>query len=212
MRFTIFSIVSMAALAAGFPSGSGLNFLAAKRSSCATTNAVEFHFNDTSIGTMKSCTTDVTNRGSDSLPTLRRDTDTNTTCVDGPRTNYTVMSKDTLEKIALQFDSGVCNIAKANGLSNPDFIIADQVLIIPTGVCKAEVDNQSCRTAAGTATCVPASATVSSTYSVRSGDTFFLISSRLGITLDSLVAANPGVNAGDLKIGQVINIPICTSQ
>ncbi|KAL1849102.1 hypothetical protein Daus18300_013389 [Diaporthe australafricana] len=208
MRFTIISIVSMAALAAGFPSGSGLNFLAAKRSSCASTTKVEFHFNDTSIGTLDSCTTDVTNRGSDSLPTLRRDV--NTTCVDGPLTNYTVVSGDTLEKIALQFDSGVCNIATANGLADPDFILAGQVLVVPTEVCEAEIDNESCRTAAGTATCVSASAGVAATYTIVSGDTFFLISSRLGITLDSLVAANEGVDASALEIGQVINIPICT--
>ena len=143
------------------------------------------------------------------MPKLRRDD--NTTCVDGPSTNYTVVSGDTLEKIALQFDSGVCNIAAANGLTNPDFILAGQVLIIPTEVCEAEVDNQSCRTAAGTATCVDASAGVSDTYTIVSGDTFFLISSRLGITLDSLVAANPDVDASALEVGQVINIPICSA-
>ena len=158
MRFTVLSIVSMAALATAFPSGSGLNFLA-RRSSCEATTEVEFHFNDTSIGTMDSCTKDVTNRGGDSLPKFRRND--NTTCVDGPSTNYTVVSGDTLEKIALQFDSGVCNIAKANNLTNTDFILAGQVLVVPTEVCEAEVDNQSCRSAAGTATCVSASAGVS---------------------------------------------------
>lgn len=208
MRFTVFSIVSMAALATAFPSGSGHNFFA-KRSSCETTTKVEFHFNDTTIGTLDSCTTDVTNRGGDAVPKFRRDD--NTTCINGPSTNYTVVSGDTLEKIALQFDSGVCNIAAANGLTNPDFILAGQNLIVPTEVCEAEVDNQSCRTSAGTATCVDASAGVSDTYTIVSGDTFFLISSNLGITLDSLVAANPGVDASALEIGQVINIPICST-
>jgi LysM repeat protein len=208
MRFTVFSIISMAALATAFPSGSGHNFLA-KRSSCETSTEVEFHFNDTTIGTLDSCTTDVTNRGSDAVPKFRRSD--NTTCINGPSTNYTVASGDTLEKIALQFDSGVCNIATANGLTNPDFILAGQVLLVPTEVCEAEVDNQSCRTAAGTATCVDASAGVSDTYTIVSGDTFFLISSNLGITLDSLVAANLGVDASALEIGQVINIPICST-
>lgn len=209
MRCTILPVVAMAALAVAFPSGSGSNFLA-KRSSCEATTKVEFHFNDTTIGTLDSCTKDVTNRGGDALPKLRRD-DNTTACVDGPSTNYTVVSGDTLEKIALQFDSGVCNIAAANGLTNPDFILAGQVLVVPTEVCEAEVDNQSCRTAAGTATCVSASAGVSDTYTIVSGDTFFLISSRLGITLDSLVAANPDVDASALEIGQVINIPVCSS-
>ncbi|KAG8163966.1 hypothetical protein KVR01_005884 [Diaporthe batatas] len=206
MRFAVFSAISMAALATAFPSGSGHHFLA-KRSSCATATPVEFHFNDTSIGTLESCTTDVTNRGGDAVPKFRRDD--NSTCVDGPSTNYTVAAGDTLEKIALQFDSGVCNIANANGITNPDFILADQVLIIPTEVCEAEVDNQSCRASAGTATCVVPSAEMNGTYTIVAGDTFFLISSKLGITLDSLLSVNQGVDPGSLEVDQVIKVPLC---
>ncbi|MBI5289439.1 MAG: LysM peptidoglycan-binding domain-containing protein [Chloroflexi bacterium] len=45
------------------------------------------------------------------------------------------------------------------------------------------------------------------TYTIRSGDTFSAVAERLGITLEELVAANPGVDAGLLQDGDVINLP-----
>lgn len=46
-----------------------------------------------------------------------------------------------------------------------------------------------------------------STYTIKSGDTFFAIAQRLGIPVSALEAANPGVNPTTLKVGQVINLP-----
>lgn len=197
MRSTLVSLVSMCTLAMATP-----HFNIGKR--CEAVE-VQFHYNDTTIGTTQSCTKDVMYRGgSGAAPAVRRKY-----CIDGPSVNYTVVSGDTLEKIAAEYNSGVCNIASASGLSNPDFLGLGQILVVPTNVCTA--DNDSCRTVAGTALCVAASAGVASTYAIQSGDTFFLVSSKLGITLDALVAANPGVDAGLLQIGQIINIPICTA-
>lgn len=48
-------------------------------------------------------------------------------------------------------------------------------------------------------------------YTVKAGDTFYLISKTFGISLESLVAANPGVKPEKLYIGQVICVPaICS--
>lgn len=44
---------------------------------------------------------------------------------------YTVMSGDTLTKIARQFGTTVSALAKANGIANQDLIYVGQVLIIP---------------------------------------------------------------------------------
>lgn len=205
MRSTIFTVLSLAAT--GVLAGPSHPWAAAqgffKRTTCATA-IVEFHYNDTSIGSTQSCTLDVMNRGG--ATTTRRQT-ANASCIDGPTTNYTVEAGDTLERLAAEFNSGVCNIAAANSLEDPDFILVGQVLSIPVSVCTA--DNESCRTEAGTATCVSADSGVASTYTIVAGDTFFAISSELGITLEALVAANPDADAGNLQIGQVINIPIC---
>lgn len=46
-----------------------------------------------------------------------------------------------------------------------------------------------------------------STYTIKDGDTLAGIASRLGIALDDLLAANPGVNPGTLRVGQSIKLP-----
>lgn len=45
------------------------------------------------------------------------------------------------------------------------------------------------------------------TYVVQSGDTLAAISRKFNVKLDSLVAANPGLNAKKLHVGQTVNIP-----
>jgi LysM repeat protein len=45
------------------------------------------------------------------------------------------------------------------------------------------------------------------TYAVKSGDTISQIAQRYGLTVDEVVAANPGINTQILSIGQVIQIP-----
>lgn len=45
------------------------------------------------------------------------------------------------------------------------------------------------------------------TYTIRSGDTFSGVADRFGVTLEELVAANPGVEPGTLQDGDVITLP-----
>lgn len=45
------------------------------------------------------------------------------------------------------------------------------------------------------------------TYTVQAGDTMAAISRKFNVKLDSLVAANPGVDARRLRTGQTVNIP-----
>lgn len=45
------------------------------------------------------------------------------------------------------------------------------------------------------------------TYIVQSGDTLAAISRKFNVKLDSLAAANPGINAKKLRVGQSVNIP-----
>ncbi|TJX13617.1 LysM peptidoglycan-binding domain-containing protein [Tissierella creatinini] len=44
-------------------------------------------------------------------------------------------------------------------------------------------------------------------YTVKAGDSFFLIARTFGISLDALLAANPGIDPDRLFIGQVICVP-----
>ncbi|KAK7981650.1 hypothetical protein PG996_009340 [Apiospora saccharicola] len=121
------------------------------------------------------------------------------TCPAGSTIPYTVQSGDTLTKIAAALGSGICDIAKASGLANPDYILNGAELTVPLGV--ATPDNKSClkHDAPATAVCVAGGA---NSYTIKSGDTLYLVSVALGITLDALLAANKGVvpenlNAGD---------------
>ena len=45
------------------------------------------------------------------------------------------------------------------------------------------------------------------TYTIRPGDTFYNISGRYYTTLNAVMTANPGVDPGNLRVGQVINVP-----
>ena len=45
------------------------------------------------------------------------------------------------------------------------------------------------------------------TYTIKAGDTFHSIASRLGLSLNDLLAANPGVKPEALQVGQVISLP-----
>ncbi|HZK57475.1 MAG TPA: LysM peptidoglycan-binding domain-containing protein [Clostridia bacterium] len=44
-------------------------------------------------------------------------------------------------------------------------------------------------------------------YTIRAGDSFYLLSIRFGTTVGAIVAANPGVNPNALQIGQIVCIP-----
>lgn len=45
-------------------------------------------------------------------------------------------------------------------------------------------------------------------YTVKRGDSFFLISRRLGVSLRELMAANPNINPARLMVGDVLCIPM----
>lgn len=47
-------------------------------------------------------------------------------------------------------------------------------------------------------------------YTIKAGDTFYNIARTFGISLDSLLAANPGVDPNRLYVGQVICVPTTT--
>lgn len=181
-----------------------------KRSSCEARN-VFFHFNDSSIGVTPSCSWNVINLGALSISqgTLPRALSTrqSTNCTDGPITSYTVVSGDSLEKIAATFDSGVCDIAAASGIDNPNFIVEGQILTVPTDLC--DPDNESCVTPPGSRPCVPEEEGADPTYEIQAGDTFFIVGQEYNVTVDAIRAVNPCVDPSTLEVGQEINIPIC---
>jgi LysM repeat protein len=57
------------------------------------------------------------------------------------------------------------------------------------------------------ATNTPAPSPTPNLYAIAAGDTLSVIAQRFGISLDTLLAANPGIQPAQLSVGQVITIP-----
>lgn len=106
-------------------------------------------------------------------------------------TTYVVQRGDTLYAIALRFNVTVNALMAANGIANPNRIFVGQVLTIP-GV--------------GGPT-PPPPPTGNTTYTVRPGDTLYLISVRFSVTMSALISANGLANANLIYVGQVLTIP-----
>ncbi|MFS8614291.1 LysM peptidoglycan-binding domain-containing protein, partial [Limnochorda sp.] len=101
---------------------------------------------------------------------------------------YTVRSGDTLFRIAQRFNVSLDALIRANPqITNPDRLQVGQRICIP-GVA-------------------PPTCQGGTLYTIRQGDTFFRLAQRFGVTVDQLIAANPGVDPDRLQIGQQICIP-----
>lgn len=95
---------------------------------------------------------------------------------------YTVRSGDTLWLLANRFGTTVDAIMRLNGLTSDNLQIG-QVLQIPSGQSTSYFD-----------------------YTVRSGDTLWLLANRFGTTVDAIMQLN-GLTNDNLRIGQVLRIP-----
>ena len=93
---------------------------------------------------------------------------------------YTVKPGDSLWKIAMEFDTTVNDIARYNGIVNPDDIAVGQVLRI-------YIPEQP-------------STEIPEWYIVREGDTLYTIAKKFNTTVDQLVElnnlCNPDVSSG----------------
>lgn len=89
---------------------------------------------------------------------------------------------DTLTKIAGDYRTSVAAIVAANGIENPDLIVAGRTLLIP-------------------------STTGETTHVVRMGDTVTRLATVYGTTADAIVQRNKLSDANMIRIGQTLVIP-----
>ncbi|MTI81747.1 MAG: LysM peptidoglycan-binding domain-containing protein [Firmicutes bacterium] len=96
---------------------------------------------------------------------------------------YTIKRGDTLYQIAQRYGTTVNAILAANPqITNPSMIYPGQVITIPQEG--------------------------GAVYTVQPGDTLSAIAQRYGVTVDAILAANPGITDPDLiYVGQQIRIP-----
>lgn len=97
--------------------------------------------------------------------------------------NYTVRSGDTLWLLANRYGTTVDEIKRLNGLTS-DMLQIGQVLRIPVSQSQQYI-----------------------TYTVKAGDTLWLLANRYGTTVDAIKKMN-GLSGSDLSIGQILKIPV----
>ena len=100
---------------------------------------------------------------------------------------HIVKRGETVAGLAAHYGTTAAELARVNGLANPNRIVVGSRLMIPNAPGRAP--------AAGT------------TYRVRSGDTLGSIASRAGTTIAALVKLNGLGNANLIRVGQELTLP-----
>jgi len=104
----------------------------------------------------------------------------------GAGTTHTVSRGETLSEIAARVRIPVSELAQANRIADPDFILAGQVLVLPAG-------GQGGGSAAG--------------YVVKAGESLSGVATRLGVAEADLARANGITDRNHIKAGQVLALP-----
>ncbi|SDL03728.1 LysM peptidoglycan-binding domain-containing protein [Natronincola ferrireducens] len=106
---------------------------------------------------------------------------------------YVIRAGDTFFAIAMRYGISLEALIAANPGVNPDRLFIGQIICIPMKPPSPPPT-----------ACPPGTMP----YVIRAGDTFYSIARRYNVSLDALIAANPGVDPDRLQIGQVICIPV----
>jgi LysM repeat protein len=103
-------------------------------------------------------------------------------------TIYTIRPGDSFYSLALRFNTTIAAIQAANPGVSPTNAQIGQQICIPVATA-------------------PGPCPGGFLYTVLAGETIFGLAQRYGIAVPALIAANPGINAQGLRIGQRICIP-----
>ena len=123
---------------------------------------------------------------------------------------HVVVVDDTVSALAVQYDSTVDAINRANGLNQSNLIYVGQRLIIPVNLPETPPETAVTPTATPTATQVPTATPTPTatpvTYQILPGDTLEAIALLYGTTVDELVARNGIPNPHQIDVGQILVI------
>lgn len=107
--------------------------------------------------------------------------------------SYTIKSGDTLYFLAIRYNTTVEAIMAINPGINPNNLQIGQVICIP--------DSSPAPTRCPRG---------SFAYTIKSGDTLYLLAIRYNTTVEAIMAINPGIDPNNLQVGEVICIPETT--
>jgi LysM repeat protein len=120
---------------------------------------------------------------------------------------YTVVAGDRLYRIGLRFNTTDREIARVNGIVNPNLIVAEQQLripncnVVPTAVAPTATPTFG---SGGAATPIPAGSRV---HTVAQGETLFRIATQYNVTIAAIAQANGLTNTSLIFVGQQLVIP-----
>jgi peptidoglycan DL-endopeptidase LytF len=103
-------------------------------------------------------------------------------------TTYSIQPSDTFYSIARRFNVSLDALLAANPGINPDSLQIGQQICVPT-------------LPTPTITCP------GPTYTIRPGDTLYSLAQTLGFTVQTILAANPGINPNFLEVGRILCLP-----
>lgn len=127
------------------------------------------------------------------------------TPIPGSNCTYVVQWGDTLYSIARRYGTTTTVLVSMNGLANPNYIRAGQVLYVPCSGSGTPVATATSIPGA-TATPIPGGG-CAAYYYVVSGDTLSAIARRYGVTLAAILGVNYIPNPNYIWVGQRICIP-----
>ena len=131
---------------------------------------------------------------------------------DGERIMYRVQNGDYLGKIATKYRVSVNQIKKWNNLKNNNIRVGQRLVIYRGGKAPASSSQASSAKQSGTQTAAAKPVMDASgeymTYTVQSGDSFYLIAKRYpGVSAQNIMDYN-GIDSSKLKPGMKIKIPV----
>ncbi|MGH9277540.1 MAG: LysM peptidoglycan-binding domain-containing protein [Acidimicrobiales bacterium] len=124
----------------------------------------------------------------------------------GSAIEYVVRDGDTLMWVSEALGVPVADLARANGIEDPNLIISGHLLSVPPVATSTGTPVVSAAVVAPSP--VTAAAGVGwGSYTVRSGDVLSDVALKLGVPLGQLVAANNISDPNVITVGQVISAP-----
>lgn len=102
--------------------------------------------------------------------------------------DYIIKPGDTLYQISRRYRTTVQDLLSLNPTIEPDNLRVGQVICVPRKKIKIPCPGGSY-------------------YAIKQGDTLFLTAQKYNLSVDELLAANPGINPENLMVGQIICIP-----
>jgi LysM repeat protein len=112
---------------------------------------------------------------------------------------HVVAKGETLSSVAAADGLSISQLAVANAMSSDSQLVTGSTLVIPPHDAAGESSGSVPATSAGNEAAAPVASSAGGGYVVRRGDTLSAIAARLGISVDSLAAAN-GLDPSHLLI------------